>query len=172
MSALGAPRAQPTDTLEFPSRAWFERLAALMNRNRARQEQLGYVDCVAQFRVLDAGPGGRPWCVQIVFEEFEAVEVRETGAGDDEGADFTLEAPLAVWREMIESIVDNGGRPDLEHTLNRLTHMGEPMRVVASDPLRRDCYFRFNQSLQEFVNACAAFRTVFRSAAEGAEPRS
>ena len=38
----------------FPSVEWFRRLADHMNANRARQEQLGYVDCVAEFRVRDA----------------------------------------------------------------------------------------------------------------------
>jgi hypothetical protein len=35
------------------------------------------------------------------------------------------------------------------------------MRVVADDPLRRDLFFRYNQSLQEFVNASATFTTAF-----------
>jgi hypothetical protein len=145
----------------FPSQAWFERLAGHMNAHRARQEQLGYVDCVAQFTVLDGGPDGGPFGVQVTFEEFEAVDVRV--ASDEARADFVLEGSLATWREMIESVARGGGRPDLDHTLNRLTHMGTPMRVRADDPLRRDLYFRYNQSLQEFVNASAAFRTDFGS---------
>ena len=39
--------------------------------------------------------------------------------------------------------------------------MGDPMRVVSDDPLKRDLYFRYNQSLQEFVNASSAFTTVY-----------
>jgi hypothetical protein len=39
--------------------------------------------------------------------------------------------------------------------------MGAPMGLRGDDPLRRDLYFRYNQSLQEFVNASAGFRTVF-----------
>jgi hypothetical protein len=35
------------------------------------------------------------------------------------------------------------------------------MRLVADDPLQADLYFRYNQSLQEFVNASAAFPTRF-----------
>lgn len=149
----------------FPSLAWFERLAALMNANRARQEQLGYVDCVARFTVSDGAPDGGPWSVQLTFEEFAVLEVRAiTGAKAPE-ADFAIEGSAAAWRAMIESIATGGGRPDLEHTLNRLTHTGTPMRLVGADPLRRDLYFRYNQSLQEFVNAAAAFRTTFRDPA-------
>ncbi len=53
------------------------------------------------------------------------------------------------------------GRPALDQTLNRLSHLGTPMRVVSDDPLKRDLFFRYNQSLQEFVNASAAFPTAF-----------
>jgi len=140
----------------FPTVAWFENLAALMNANRARQEQLGYVDCVAGFRVDDAG-----FEVQITFEEFEVIDVRVPGEGDEDRADFIVAGNLATWREMIENIVAGDGEPDLEHTLNRLSHMGEPFRVEQEDQLRKDMYFRFNQSFQEFFNACAQFSTVF-----------
>jgi hypothetical protein len=158
-----APAPPATEPVPFPSVVWFERLAALMNANRTRQERLGYVDCVAEFTVTDGGPGGRPFGVRITFEEFEATEVRAVAATPVEAAraDFTLSADLATWRAMIESIAAGGGRPALDHTLNRLTHMGEPMRVSSDDPLRRDLYFRYNQSLQEFVNASAAFVTTF-----------
>jgi hypothetical protein len=42
-----------------------------------------------------------------------------------------------------------------------MSHVGTPVALVGDDPLERDCYFRFNQSLQEFVNASAKFSTVF-----------
>ncbi len=136
----------------FPSVEWFRCVADLMNANRVRHEQLGYVDCVVQFTIAD-------WSVQVTFEEFAATDVRE--ADDDERADFVLAAPLAIWREMIDNIAAGGGRPDLTHSLNYLSHMGTPIALRGSDPLRRDLYFRYNQSLQEFVNASAAFRTVY-----------
>ena len=145
----------------FPSREWFQRLADLMNTHRARQEQLGYVDCVVQFTVVDFSPAGVPWSVQVTFEEFSAVDVRVVTPADAARADFALEAPLATWRAMIDSIAAGDGRPALEHTLNHLSHMGAPIALHASDPLRRDSYFRYNQSLQEFVNASGIFRTTF-----------
>lgn len=146
-----------SEAFRFPSLEWFRCLAAIMNADRARHVQLGYVDCVARFTVLAEGHRDR---VQIRFEEFAAVDVREVGP-DAEDADFELEAPLAVWREMIESIAAGGGRPDLAHTLNHLTHMGTPMVLRGDDLLRRDLYFRYNQSLQEFFNASAQFPTLF-----------
>ena len=40
------------EAIAFPSLEWFERLAQLMGQNRARNEHLGYIDCVAIFTVL------------------------------------------------------------------------------------------------------------------------
>ena len=148
------------ERIPFPSLAWFRRLAELMAENRARHEHLGYVDCVAEFSVTD-GPGGRPWGVEVTFEEFAATDVREAAATGVSRADFTIEASLATWREMIESIARGDGRPDLDHTLNRLSHFDAPVRVRSVDVLKRDLYFRYTQSLQEFVNASAAFETTF-----------
>jgi hypothetical protein len=155
-AAEGEPRA-----VAFPSLEWFRELARLMRANRALHEHLGYVDCVARFTISDGGLARNPYSVTITFEEFEATEVRESTAADDAAADFTLEASLATWREMIESIARGKGRPDLTHTLNYLSHTGTPIRVWSDDPLRKDLFFRYNQSLQEFVNASAAMRTVY-----------
>jgi hypothetical protein len=158
------PSASTSEGTPFPSLKWFRKLAGLMNGNRARQEQLGYVDCVAEFRVLDGGLGGRPVAYQVTFEEFEAVDVRETDTADPADAvraDFALDATLVTWRAMIESIAQGGGRPDLDQTLNRLSHAGTPIVLRGDDQLRKDTYFRFNQSLQEFFNASARLRTTF-----------
>ena len=153
-----------SDAVPFPSLAWFRALADLMNGNRARQEQLGYVDCVAEFRVIDGGPTRRAVAYQVTFEEFEAVDVREidvTKVADAVRADFALDATLGTWRAMIESIAEGGGRPDLDQTLNHLSHAGTPITLRGDDPIRKDTYFRFNQSFQEFFNASAAIRTTF-----------
>ena len=156
-TAVATPAPAP-----FPSVAWFQRLADAMNATRARQEQLGYVDCVAEFAVGDPErPTPTDTRIQVTFEEFEAIDVRVADPNGPARADFTIVAPLPVWRAMIESIAAGGGRPALDQTLNRLSHLGTPMRVVSDDPLKRDLFFRYNQSLQEFVNASAAFATVF-----------
>ncbi len=151
--------ASAKDTVAFPSVEWFERLALLMKHNRARNEHLGYIDCIAIFTVLDGGLRGKPWSVRVTFEEFEATDVREVS--NSYLADFTMEATLAAWREMIESVARGHGRPDLTHTLNYLSHTGTPIRVWSDDPLRKDMFFRFNQSLQEFINASGTFQTIF-----------
>ncbi len=161
-TSLGTPsidRPRDPQPVSFPSVDWFVRLADEMRTNRARHEHLGDVDCVAQFTVLDGATEGSAWSVQVTFEEFEVIDVRRRG--DPSRADFVLEGDLATWRGMLESIARGDGRPDLAHTLNYLTLPNTPMRVWSDDPVRRDLFFRFNQSLQEFFNASAAIPTVF-----------
>lgn len=158
---MSAVREAERDTLAFPDRGWFEALARLMNANRARQEQLGYIDCSVVFTISDGSADKLARHFLVTFEEFSATEVREVDAAAAARADFGLEATLATWRAMIESIAAGAGRPALDQTLNYLSHMGTPLRLVATDPLQSDLYYRYNQSLQEFVNASAAFDTEF-----------
>ena len=153
--------AEAAVTVAFPSAGFFAELARLMNANRARQEQLGYIDCVAVFTVTDGSADGLARHFRVTFEEFSATETSEVAEAEAAAADFAVTGDTATWRAMIESIAANGGRPALDYTLNRMTHMGTPMKLVAADPLKADLYFRYNQSLQEFVNASAQFSTVF-----------
>ncbi|MEW6473460.1 MAG: hypothetical protein AB1679_14405 [Actinomycetota bacterium] len=145
----------------FPSVAWFERLGELMAEQRPRFEHLGTIDCVMQVTIVDGGPGGEPWKTQVTFEEFALTDVRLVGDDDLARADFVVETDLATWREMVENIVAGEGRPDLAHTLNYLSLPGTPIRVWSEDPLRRDAFFRFNQTLQEFIDNCGSFTTRF-----------
>lgn len=154
MSAL----AETPAVLSFPSREYFAALAGLMNANRARQEQLGYIDCAAVFSVTD---GDTAHHYRVTFEEFSAIAVDEVTAEEAAAADFALRGSLATWRTMLESIAAGAGRPALEQTLNYLSHLGTPLKLVAADPLKADLYFRYNQSLQEFFNASCALATCF-----------
>lgn len=159
MSALASKDSTNLDPARFPSLEWFQNLAVLMNTNRSRQEQLGYMDCVARFTVNQAG--GTTFSAQVTFEEFETLDVAEGTDANSGEADFELVGDFKDWKEMIENIAKGKGTPDLEHSLNRLSHMGTPFKLVQDDPLRKDLYFRFNQSLQEFINASAQFKTTF-----------
>jgi len=150
-----------SNPVPFPSLAWFKHLGERLNADRARYEHLGYVDCVVEFAVRDAFGPGRPLRAQVTFEEVSVVDVREPGPTDAGRADFSLEADREAWRDMIESIAKGEGRPALDQTLNFLSHFDSPFRVRADDPLKRDLYFRYNQSLQEFVNASAQLVTDF-----------
>ena len=145
--------AATTATVDFPSVEWFERLGQLMDEYRARHEHIGPIDVTAVWTVIDADGQGTDRHFLTRFELYSMVDAREITEDERSQADFIMETDTQVWQEMIENIRDNGGRPDLEHSLNRLSLPGVPIRVWADDPLGRDMFFRFNQSLQEFVNA-------------------
>jgi hypothetical protein len=147
------------NAVPFPSLEWFERLAERMKAERATHEHLGDVECVASFVVTD-GCGAGPWGATVAFDGYEVADVRRSDP-DDERVDFVLAGDLASWRRMIESIHEGGGRPPLDQTLNFLSLPGVPFRVDSPDPVRRDFYYRFDQSLQEFFNASHRFETSF-----------
>jgi hypothetical protein len=168
---MTATTTSETTTIAFPSVAWFERLGELMDENRARHEHIGTIDCTAQFTVIDMEDEAKKRHFQVAFELYSVVSVKEvpteesdpggSGVSPGAGADFIMETDGYVWQEMIDNIRENGGKPDLEHSLNRLSLPGVPIRVWAEDPLGRDMFFRFNQSLQEYVNASAQIDTVY-----------
>lgn len=97
----------------------------------------------------------------MTFEELDVTDVRLVGPGEEESADFVLETDLGSWREMVESIEEGGGEPDLGHTLNRLSLPGTPIRLWGVDTVRRDAYYRFNQTLQHYVNNAASIKTCW-----------
>lgn len=153
-------RAIDSETVPFPSTQWFEALAARMTEQRDHFEKLGACDCVAQLTIWD-GPNDEEWRCQFVFDEFDVTGIKEVTEDDEPQADFILETDLETWQEMVDSIFDGQGQPGLDHTLNRLSMPGTPIRLWSHDPLNRDAFYRFNQTIQRFINNCASFKTTW-----------
>jgi len=147
--------------LTFPSVEWFTRLGELMEDNRAVHQHVGEIDCSCVWTVFDADGEGTDRHFQTTFELYSLVDVREVTDEERVKANFILETDVWVWKEMLENIAENAGRPDLEHSLNRLSLPGVPIRLWAEDPLDRDMFFRFNGNLQEFVNASVDVPTTY-----------
>ena len=78
--------------------------------------------------------------------------------------DFWMEQDYDAWKDMIENIKAHG-KADLTHTLNTLdlTQGGEGL-VRSHDGYRRDAFYRFNQSLQDFFDASSKIDTQFAAA--------
>ena len=149
--------------LTFPSVEWFARLGELMDTEEYRktQEHVGEIDLSCVWTVFDADGQGTDRHFQTTFELYSLTDVAEVTEEERAKANFIMETDIWVWKEMLENIAENGGRPDLEHSLNRLSLPGVPIRVWAEDPLDRDMFFRFNGSLQEFVNASVHIPTTY-----------
>ena len=133
--------------VKFPSVEFFRELANLMNADRPTFEKLGFCDVVMGVRV----EAPTPRLFALTFEVFECTDVREIESASDAELDFTLDAPLALWREMLASIRSNG-RAEPQYTLNSLSHLGDRMKVVYDEPEGHDKLYRFMATLQEYFD--------------------
>ncbi|MDO2361025.1 hypothetical protein, partial [Mycobacterium avium] len=104
---------------------------------------------------FDGGPDGSALIVQLTFDGFEVSEIKEISDTGLESMDFVIETDRDSWLDMVDNIRAGDGRPDLDHTLNALSMASTPIRVWSSDPLGKDMFFRYNQSLQHFINKSA-----------------
>jgi hypothetical protein len=136
----------------FPSVEWFNALKDLVNNDPAFRA-LGTIDSVIGVKV-----GNKIF--ELTFDAFECTVVREASEDDLREMDFWLEQPYDKWREMIENIKANG-KADLTHTLNTIDLSTPEGFAQAHDGYRRDAFYRFNQSIQDYFNAAAKIDTQF-----------
>ena len=142
---------------KFPSREWFEQVAERAGEDQELFKKLGYVEAKVGIKIDANGRGTRGYMLE--FSGYNVSKVAEV-ADPVAGSDFTLEGSLGAWTEMVRNIQEHG-EPDLDHTLNRLTMAGVPLKLVAADQLKADMFFRMNQSFQAFFNKAAAVPTEF-----------
>jgi hypothetical protein len=136
----------------FPSVEWFNALKDLVNNDPAFRA-LGTIDSIIGVKV-----GNKIF--ELTFDAFECTVVREASEDDLREMDFWLEQPYDKWREMIENIKANG-KADLTHTLNTIDLSMPEGFAQAHDGYRRDAFYRFNQSIQDYFNAAAKIDTQF-----------
>jgi hypothetical protein len=143
--------------VQFPSVEWFEALGDRVAADKDEFRRLGYFDADVGIKVDANGAGAKGYVIQ--FEDYGVKSVR-TAADPEKVADFTIEGSLDAWSDMVRNIREHG-EPDLDHTLNRLTMAGVPLKVVAGDQLKTDIFYRFNQSIQAYFNEAATVPTEF-----------
>lgn len=136
----------------FPSVEWFNAIKDLVNNDPAFR-QLGTIDTVIGVKV-----GSKIY--ELTFEAFECTGVREVSANDLRDMDFWLEQSYDQWKDMLENIKKNGAA-DLSHTLNTIDLSTPEGFARSHDGYRRDAFYRFNQSIQDFFNASAKIDTKF-----------
>jgi hypothetical protein len=136
----------------FPSVEWFDDLKSRVNGTE-RFKHFGTIDCAMGVQVDDR-------VFKVVFEAFEVLGVSEIESAASDDLDFTLVMSGSDWREMIENIADHGSA-DLHHTLNTLDLEKPEEFAKGEDYTRRDLFYRFNQTLQDFFDASAEMETTF-----------
>ena len=99
--------------------------------------------------------------IKLVFDGYEIPEIADIStSADAEDLDFTLVMSEDRWREMIENIQSNG-HADLHHTLNTIDLESPEELAKGEDYNRRDLFYRFNQTLQDFFDASSTVETTF-----------
>jgi hypothetical protein len=86
--------------------------------------------------------------------------VKEASENDLRDMDFWLEQPYDNWKDMHENIKKNGAA-DLSHTRNTIDLSMPEGFARSHDGYRRDAFYRFNQSIQDFFNAASKIDTQF-----------
>ena len=139
----------------FPSVEWFNAIKDIVNSD-PNFRQLGTVDAVVGVKVENK-------IYQLTFEAFECTNVREASESDLRDMDFWLEQPYDLWKDMLDNIKKNGAA-DLSHTLNTIDLNIPEGFARSTDGYRRDAFYRFNQSIQDFFNASAKIDTQYAPA--------
>ena len=139
----------------FPSVEWFNTIKDIVN-NDPNFRQLGTVDAVVGVKVENK-------IYQLTFEAFECTNVREGSDSDLRDMDFWLEQSYDQWKDMLDNIKKHGAA-DLSHTLNTIDLNIPEGLARSTDGYRRDAFYRFNQSIQDFFNASAKIDTQYAPA--------
>lgn len=131
----------PRQPFAFPSIAWFEALAEAASADEPRYHRLGYVEMTLGVKVGDQG-------FRIRFEDYGCTGVE--GWDGSQPVDCVVSASPADWRELIAHIQKRGSA-DPEHTLNSLVLAGDRFVLSGDEQLGIDCFYRYNASLQAFI---------------------
>lgn len=137
---------------KFPSVEWFQEAANLLNKSDSFK-RLGTTDCEMGIQVGDH-------FYQIDFEAFEITKVSQIDAARAAELDFTLVQTPAAWQAMLEDIKLNG-RATHDFTLNSLDLRTNDELARGKDYHRRDAFYRFNQTFQEYFDNAAKMDTTF-----------
>ncbi|HEY5476525.1 MAG TPA: hypothetical protein VIK11_07385 [Tepidiformaceae bacterium] len=137
---------------DFPSVEWFKAVADRLNASDSFK-RLGTCDCQVGVEVDER-------YFEIDFEAFEVTRVAEIAAARAAELDFTLVQDYDAWWMMIEDIKAHG-RAEHEFTLNSLDLRSAREFAVGQDYNRRDAFYRFNQTFQDYFDLSAQVETTF-----------
>ncbi len=149
-----------SSTVRFPSLEFFEAMQRRMNQDEAKYRAIGVMDVLVGIRVQADGDMEQTRLYTFMFDGYACGEVGEVRDGGEPDLDFVLEGPYGAWKEMFQNIQAHG-RADTKHTLNHLTMLDDPLRVAGPDQYRVDKLYRFNYSLQVFLEEAAGIDTEF-----------
>lgn len=135
---------------EFPSGGWFDGLVGDVGRRPDEYERLGFADCRFAVEVVDES-GKTEW-FGLVLDGYDIRSEGELADLDAFGADVVLSGPRDAWLEMVANIAEHGSA-DRGHTLNALSIAAYPLCARSSDPMGRDKFYRYAETLQTLFDS-------------------
>lgn len=136
----------------FPSVSWFQEAAALLNASDSFK-QFGSTDCEMGVQAGDK-------YYEIDFEAFAITRVAEIDAARAGELDFVLVQSMEKWQAMLQDIKTHG-RATHEYTLNSLDLNTAEEFARGKDYHRRDAFYRFNQTFQDYFDQSTKMETTF-----------
>ncbi len=138
---------QPIDSVGF-----FDALATEMNAHPEVYDILGDVEMAIVF--VMTRPGGTAFRAKLTFDGIQCTGVQEVGEGAESDGDCWVEGDVSDWQAMLDDIFANG-QAEGRQTINSLTLLGDRLAVHGEDPMGVDRFFRFNQTVQNFLDGAA-----------------
>lgn len=136
----------------FPSKDWFRAMEKDSQDRRDVYRDLGAADLRLVVEVVDGDHARR---FGLVLDGYDVLYAGELDDVDAFHGDVTVTGSAEVWREMIANIVTHGGA-DRTHTLNALSIAEAPLRAWSADPVGRDKFFRYAETLQTLFDSLGA----------------
>jgi hypothetical protein len=143
---------------DFPSVEWFKQAGELLNKSDSFK-RLGTCDTEMGVQVGDQ-------YFQVDFDAFEVTGAYEIDARKAEELDFYLVQSPEAWKAMLDDIKANGHATH-EFTLNSLDLRSDQELAIGKDYNRRDAFYRFNQTLQDYFDMSAQMETTYPAAVAG-----
>ena len=134
-----------TTTATFPSVEWFEQLAAITVEDPAYLK-FGRLNAVIAFRYGDTN-------ISCTFDVLAIRDIKQISDEDLRDVDIVVEMPVEIWDQMLANIRKNGHAVG-QWTLNTLDlRLDEEIhKNLMEDGLKADMFFRYNPSLQVFID--------------------
>jgi hypothetical protein len=143
---------------DFPSVEWFKQAGELLNKSDSFK-RLGTCDTEMGVQVGDQ-------YFQVDFDAFEVTGAYEIDARKAEELDFYLVQSPEAWKAMLDDIKANSHATH-EFTLNSLDLRSDQELAIGKDYNRRDAFYRFNQTLQDYFDMSAQMETTYPAAVAG-----
>lgn len=134
----------------FPSAGFFDELVRDVVRRPEEYERLGFADCRLVIEVVE--PTGEVRRFGLVLDGYDIRSEGEIADLDGFHPEVVVSGALDTWSEMLAAIAEHGFA-DRPHTLNALSIAGFPLSARSDDPIGRDKFYRYAETLQTLFDS-------------------